>query len=63
MFLAELAQFVERHRRCGMLTGDATIPTECGYIVTVVCVCGVVFQRWIDVEEAAKDLHRLNGLN
>ena len=45
MLLAELADFVTRHRPCGQLTGDATEPGANGYMVTVGCSCGVVFRR------------------
>jgi len=63
MLLADLAEFIERHRSCGTPTGDATPPTEFGYIVTVVCPCGVVFQRWIGIDEAANDLRLLSKFN
>jgi hypothetical protein len=63
MLLPDLAEFIERHRSCGVLTGDATTPTEFGYTVSVVCPCGVVFQRWVGVEEAAHELRLLSELN
>jgi hypothetical protein len=34
MLLADLADFVIRHRPCGRLTGDATEPVANGYMVT-----------------------------
>jgi len=34
MLLAELADFVIRHRPCGQLTGDATEPEASGYSIT-----------------------------
>jgi len=63
VLFADLAEFIEHHRPCGTLTGDATRVTEVGYTVTVTCSCGVVFQRWIGVEEAAHDLEFLSRLN
>jgi hypothetical protein len=35
MLLAELSDFVTRHRACGLLTGDATEPSPDGYILSV----------------------------
>ena len=52
MLLAELADFVTRHRACGQLAGDATEPEARGYLVTVRCSCGVVFMRWVTPEWA-----------
>jgi hypothetical protein len=34
MLLAELEDFVTRHRACGQLTGDATEPEASGYSMT-----------------------------
>jgi hypothetical protein len=42
VLLAELEDFVTRHRPCGQLTGDAP--------------CGVVFMRLVTLEEALRDL-------
>jgi hypothetical protein len=44
--------------RNGTLTGDATEPAWNGYLLTVACPCGVVFERWIRPEEAELDLLR-----
>ena len=38
------------------MTGDATQPAWNGYMLTVACVCGVVFERWVTPEEADADL-------
>ena len=35
MLLADLADFVTRHRPCGRLTGDATEPAPDGYMLSV----------------------------
>jgi len=56
MLLAELAQFVTRHRACGTMTGDATEPEPSGYMLTVSCSCGVSFVRWVRPDEAAREL-------
>jgi hypothetical protein len=29
------------------MTGDATEPTWNGYLLTVACACGAVFERWV----------------
>jgi len=45
-FLSDLEEFVHDHRPHGTLTGDATEPAWNGYLLTVACPCGVVFERW-----------------
>ena len=45
MLLAELEDFVTRHRACGTMTGDATEPAPDGYMLNVNCSCGVSFLR------------------
>jgi hypothetical protein len=42
MLLAELADFVTRHRPCGQLTGDASEPEPSGYMLTVGCSCAAL---------------------
>jgi hypothetical protein len=49
--------------RTGALTGDATEPAWNGYLLTVACPCGVVFERWVTPQEADADLLRLVALN
>ena len=61
--LAELEAFVRDHRPHGGMTGDATAPAWNGYLLTVACGCGVVFERWVTPEEADADLLRLATLN
>jgi hypothetical protein len=61
--LADLADFIADDRPHGSLTGDATEPVWNGYLLTVVCSCGVVFERWITPEDAELDLLRATGLN
>ena len=43
-------------RRHGTGTTDATEPAWNGYLLTVACACGVVFERWITPEDADRDL-------
>jgi len=50
MLLAELEDFVARHRACGQLVGDATEPEPGGYMLAVSCSCGVSFVRWTTLE-------------
>ena len=45
MSLANLDDFVHDHRPHGAMTGDATEPAWNGYLLTVACACGVVFER------------------
>jgi hypothetical protein len=54
--LPHVAEFVERHHGCGALTGNATEPTESGYLLSVDCSCGASFARWITPEDAALSL-------
>jgi hypothetical protein len=55
---ADLEEFVHDHRPHGPMTADATEPAWNGYLVTVACPCGVVFERWITPEETELDLLR-----
>jgi len=50
--LADLKEFVHDHRPHGPLTGDATEPVCNGYLLTVACPCGVVFERWVTLVDA-----------
>jgi hypothetical protein len=58
-FLADLEDFVHDHRQHGSLTADATEPAWNGYLLTVACPCGVVFERWVTPEDADADLVRI----
>ena len=60
---ADFADFIHDHRPHGALTGDATEPAWNGYLLTVECPCGVVFERWVTPEEADADLIRLASLH
>jgi hypothetical protein len=51
ILLADLEGFVNDHRTHGPLTADATEPAWNGYLLTVACSCGVVFQRWVTPED------------
>ena len=52
----ELQVFVCDHRPHGTLTSDATEPAWNGYLLTLTCSCGVVFQRWVTPVDADADL-------
>jgi hypothetical protein len=41
----------------GALTADATEPAWNGYLLRVACPCGVVFERWVTLEDAEYLLH------
>jgi hypothetical protein len=62
-FRADLEEFVADHRPHGTLTGDATEPAWNGYLLTVACPCGVVFERWVTPEDADADLIGIARLN
>ena len=57
--LADLEESVLDHRSHGPLTADATEPGWNGYLLTVACACGVVFERWVTPLAAELDLLRL----
>ncbi len=59
----DLMEFVQDHHSHGPLTPDATEPAWNGYLLTVACPCGVMFERWITSEEAELDLLHLASLN
>jgi hypothetical protein len=56
VWLNDLTDFLDSHRPHGPLTADATEPVWNGYLLTVACSCGVVFERWITPEDADRDL-------
>ena len=45
------------------MTAGATEPAWNGYLLTVACPCGVVFERWLTPEEADADLVGIAQLN
>ena len=55
-FVTDLADFLRSHRPHGPLTADATEPAWNGYLLTVACPCGVVFERWVAPATAERDL-------
>ena len=54
--LAELQEFVHDHRPHGPPTADATEPAWNGYLLTVACPCGVVFERWVSRKKRTASL-------
>ncbi len=56
MLMFGVVDFIETHRRCGTLTGDASDVTAAGYLLTITCPCGVVFMRWVTAHDAIGDL-------
>jgi hypothetical protein len=61
--LADLEVFVHDHRPHGGMTRDATEPASNGYRLTVACVCGVVFERWVTPQDAQYDFVRVVSRN
>jgi hypothetical protein len=60
---ADLEDFAAGHRAHGQFVADIGALTPNGYRLSVVCPCGVRFERWITPEEAAGDLGMLARLN
>jgi len=52
----DLEESVHNHHAHGTLTTNATEPARNGYLLTVVCSCGVGFQRWVMPPDAEHDL-------
>jgi hypothetical protein len=63
ILLTDLEDFLHDHRLHGPLAGDATEPAWNGYLLTVTCPCGVVFEWWVTPEDADADLVRIARLN
>ena len=61
--VAEFEEFVGDHRSHGPLTADATEPVWNSYLLTVACLRGIVFERWVTALDAEQDLVRLALLN
>ena len=61
--LTDPEEFIADRRPHSPLTADATEPAWNGYLLTVACPCGVVFERWVTQEDAGLDLLRLASLN
>jgi hypothetical protein len=45
LLFTDLEEFVHNHHSHGPLTADATEPAWNGYLLTVACLCGVLFER------------------
>ena len=58
--LDDLAAFLHSY---GPLTVDATEPAWNGYLLTVTCPCGVVFERWVMPVDAEPDMLHSSSLN
>jgi hypothetical protein len=54
--LADLHAFLHTHRPHCPMSADATEPAWNGYLLTVACPCGVVFERWVTPQDAELDL-------
>jgi hypothetical protein len=61
--LVDLEESVHEHRTHGPQTADATPPAWNGYLLTVACPCGVVFERWVTPEDAELELLQALSLN
>jgi len=54
--LADLEDLVTEHQPHGTLATTTGELTSNGYRLEVACPCGVTFERWITLREAAEDL-------
>jgi hypothetical protein len=54
----ELRGFVQAHRTCGVLQGNADQKTPEGYCLWVKCPCGASFERWVTPADTEADLLR-----
>jgi hypothetical protein len=54
--LPDLEMFFRDHHHHGVMAADATDPSWNGYLLTVAFPCGVVFERWVMLEDAKVDL-------
>jgi hypothetical protein len=54
--LADLEDFVTRHRSHGRLSPAVGLPEPNGYRLELACSCGVTFSRWVTPEDAAVEL-------
>jgi hypothetical protein len=61
--LPDLTDFIHSHCPHCPLTANAPEPAWNGYLLTVACSCGVVFERWVTREEAELDMLRAASLN
>lgn len=52
----DLEAFVTAHLKCDTLSGGAGDPASDGYLLSVTCSCGAVFDRWVTPEAAEHDL-------
>ena len=59
----DLTHFIHDHRPHGTMTADATPEAWNGYLLTVACPCGVVFERWVTPVDAELDLLEAAFLN
>jgi hypothetical protein len=46
-----------------LLASEVDAPTPAGYLLRVLCPCGITFERWITPEQAAEDVAMLARLN
>jgi len=53
---ADVEQFAREHPACGGLTPNAMPRPGGGYLLTLRCVCGATFDRWVSPEEARQPL-------
>ena len=46
-----------------MTLGSGSEPAWNGYLLTLTCACGVVFERWVTPVDAEQDLLQAASLN
>jgi hypothetical protein len=56
---ADVEKFAREHASCGGLTPNATSrPGREGYLLTITCACGAIYDRWVTAAEASQPLPR-----
>ncbi|HEX9820766.1 MAG TPA: hypothetical protein VGD07_14280 [Methylomirabilota bacterium] len=53
---ADVEQFAREHPACGGVTPNAMPRPGGGYLLSLRCVCGATFDRWVSPEEARRPL-------
>jgi hypothetical protein len=58
---ADALAFAREHLGCPYVSVDVTEPGAFGYAVSIACACGARMLRWVDTEQAEREL-RANAM-
>ena len=53
---ADALTFAREHLGCADVSVDVTEPGAFGYAVLIACACGARLRRWVDAEQAEREL-------